>query len=200
MKIGVLGIQGAIQEHLSIPRKAGVEPSWVKDRKELDSVMALVMPGGESTTMIKLLKRFEMWETLRDRIEDGMPVLATCAGMILLSKTIENVVNQDSLGVLDISVKRNGYGRQINSFEVDLQIDEIGPEPFRAVFIRAPKIESICDEVRVLTSYEELPVLVRQGNVLAASFHPELTGDLRIHRYFLKMAEAAGQRIEKCAE
>jgi len=200
LKIGVLGIQGAIQEHLSILRKAGVEPSWVKDRKELDSVMALVMPGGESTTMIKLLKRFEMWETLRDRIEDGMPVLATCAGMILLSKTIENVVNQDSLGVLDISVKRNGYGRQINSFEVDLQIDEIGPEPFRAVFIRAPKIESICDEVRVLTSYEELPVLVRQGNVLAASFHPELTGDLRIHRYFLKMAEAAGQRIEKCAE
>ncbi|MDD2333895.1 MAG: pyridoxal 5'-phosphate synthase glutaminase subunit PdxT [Mesotoga sp.] len=200
MKIGVLGIQGAIQEHLSILRKAGVEPSWVKDRKELDSVMALVMPGGESTTMIKLLKRFEMWETLRDRIEDGMPVLATCAGMILLSKTIENVVNQDSLGVLDISVKRNGYGRQINSFEVDLQIDEIGPEPFRAVFIRAPKIESICDEVRVLTSYEELPVLVRQGNVLAASFHPELTGDLRIHRYFLKMAEEAGQRIEKCAE
>lgn len=200
MKIGVLGIQGAIQEHLSILRKAGVEPSWVKDRKELDSVTALVMPGGESTTMIKLLKRFEMWETLRDRIEDGMPVLATCAGMILLSKTIENVVNQDSLGVLDISVKRNGYGRQINSFEVDLQIDEIGPEPFRAVFIRAPKIESICDEVRVLTSYEELPVLVRQGNVLAASFHPELTGDLRIHRYFLKMAEAAGQRIEKCAE
>ncbi len=200
MKIGVLGIQGAIQEHLSILRKAGVEPSWVKDRKELDSVMALVMPGGESTTMIKLLKRFEMWETLKDRIEDGMPVLATCAGMILLSKTIENVVNQDSLGVLDISVKRNGYGRQINSFEVDLQIDEIGPEPFRAVFIRAPKIESICDEVRVLTSYEELPVLVRQGNVLAASFHPELTGDLRIHRYFLKMAEEAGQRIEKCAE
>ena len=113
MKIGVLGIQGAIQEHLSILRKAGVEPSWVKDRNELDSVEALVMPGGESTTMIKLLKRFEMWEALRNRIEDGMPVLATCAGMILLSKKIENVVNQDSLGVLDISVKRNGYGRQI---------------------------------------------------------------------------------------
>ncbi|CCU84849.1 glutamine amidotransferase [Mesotoga sp. HF07.pep.5.2.highcov] len=200
MKIGVLGIQGAIQEHLSILRKAGVEPSWVKDRNELDSVEALVMPGGESTTMIKLLKRFEMWEALRNRIEDGMPVLATCAGMILLSKKIENVVNQDSLGVLDISVKRNGYGRQINSFEVDLQIDEIGPEPFRAVFIRAPKIESIGDEVRVLTSYDGSPVLVRQNNMLAASFHPELTGDLRIHRYFLKMAEAAGQRIEKCAE
>ncbi|WP_289059841.1 pyridoxal 5'-phosphate synthase glutaminase subunit PdxT [uncultured Mesotoga sp.] len=200
MKIGVLGIQGAIQEHLSILRKTGVEPSWVKDRKELDSVEALVMPGGESTTMIKLLKRFEMWEALRNRIEDGMPVLATCAGMILLSKKIENVVNQDSLGVLDISVKRNGYGRQINSFEVDLQIDEIGPEPFRAVFIRAPKIESIGDEVRVLTSYDGSPVLVRQNNMLAASFHPELTGDLRIHRYFLKIAETGGQRIEKCAE
>jgi 5'-phosphate synthase pdxT subunit len=200
LKIGVLGIQGAIQEHLSILRKAGVEPSWVKDRKEIDSVDALVMPGGESTTMIKLLKRFEMWEALRNRIEGGMPVLATCAGMILLSRKIENVVNQDSLGVLDISVKRNGYGRQINSFEVDLQIDEIGPEPFRAVFIRAPKIESIGGEVRVLTSYDGSPVLVRQGNVLAASFHPELSGDLRIHRYFLKMAEAAGKRIEKCAE
>jgi 5'-phosphate synthase pdxT subunit len=200
LKIGVLGIQGAIQEHLSILRNAGVEPSWVKDRKELDSVEALVMPGGESTTMIKLLKRFEMWEALRNRIEDGMPVLATCAGMILLSKKIENVVNQDSLGVLDISVKRNGYGRQINSFEVDLQIDEIGPEPFRAVFIRAPKIESIGGEVRVLTSYDGSPVLVRQNNMLAASFHPELTGDLRIHRYFLKMVEAAGQSIEKCAE
>ncbi|RLL82088.1 glutamine amidotransferase [Mesotoga sp. H07pep.5.4] len=200
MKIGVLGIQGAIQEHLSILRNAGVEPSWVKDRKELDSVEALAMPGGESTTMIKLLKRFEMWEALRNRIEDGMPVLATCAGMILLSKKIENVVNQDSLGVLDISVKRNGYGRQINSFEVDLQIDEIGPEPFRAVFIRAPKIESIGGEVRVLTCYDGSPVLVRQNNMLAASFHPELTGDLRIHRYFLKMVEAAGQSIEKCAE
>ncbi len=200
MKIGVLGIQGAIQEHLSILRKTGVEPSWVKNRKELDSVEALVMPGGESTTMIKLLKRFEMWEILRNRIEDGMPVLATCAGMILLSRKIENVVNQDSLGVLDISVKRNGYGRQINSFEVDLQIDEIGPEPFRAVFIRAPKIESISGEVRVLTSYDGSPVLVRQGNVLAASFHPELTGDLRIHRYFLKMAEAAEKRIKECAE
>ncbi|WP_292598373.1 pyridoxal 5'-phosphate synthase glutaminase subunit PdxT [Mesotoga sp. UBA6090] len=200
MKIGVLGIQGAIQEHLSILRKTGVEPSWVKNRKELDSVEALVMPGGESTTMIKLLKRFEMWEILRNRIEDGMPVLATCAGMILLSRKIENVLNQDSLGVLDISVKRNGYGRQINSFEVDLQIDEIGPEPFRAVFIRAPKIESISGEVRVLTSYDGSPVLVRQGNVLAASFHPELTGDLRIHRYFLKMAEAAEKRIKECAE
>jgi len=200
LKIGVLGIQGAIQEHLSILRKTGVEPSWVKNRKELDSVEALVMPGGESTTMIKLLKRFEMWEILRNRIEDGMPVLATCAGMILLSRKIENVVNQDSLGVLDISVKRNGYGRQINSFEVDLQIDEIGPEPFRAVFIRAPKIESISGEVRVLTSYDGSPVLVRQGNVLAASFHPELTGDLRIHRYFLKMAEAAEKRIKECAE
>jgi len=200
LKIGVLGIQGAIQEHLSILRKTGVEPSWVKNRKELDSVEALVMPGGESTTMIKLLKRFEMWEILRNRIEDGMPVLATCAGMILLSRKIENVLNQDSLGVLDISVKRNGYGRQINSFEVDLQIDEIGPEPFRAVFIRAPKIESISGEVRVLTSYDGSPVLVRQGNVLAASFHPELTGDLRIHRYFLKMAEAAEKRIKECAE
>ncbi|HNU23402.1 glutamine amidotransferase [Mesotoga sp. Brook.08.YT.4.2.5.1] len=190
MKIGVLGIQGAIQEHLLALNSAGAEAIWVKDSKELSSVKALVMPGGESTTMIRLLKRFEMWELLKERLKSGMPAFATCAGMILLSKAIENVSNQDSLSALDISVKRNGYGRQINSFEADIQIDEIGAEPFRAVFIRAPKIESTGREVAVLASYDGSPVLVRQNRVIAASFHPELTDDLRIHKYFLEIAES----------
>ncbi|PNS35927.1 pyridoxal 5'-phosphate synthase glutaminase subunit PdxT [Mesotoga sp. B105.6.4] len=190
MKIGVLGIQGAIQEHLLALNSAGAEAIWVKDSKELSSVKALVMPGGESTTMIRLLKRFEMWELLEERLKSGMPAFATCAGMILLSKAIENVSNQDSLSALDISVKRNGYGRQINSFETDIQIDEIGTEPFRAVFIRAPKIESTGREVAVLASYDGSPVLVRQNRVIAASFHPELTDDLRIHKYFLEIAES----------
>ncbi|RAM59458.1 glutamine amidotransferase [Mesotoga sp. SC_4PWA21] len=190
MKIGVLGIQGAIQEHLLALNSAGAEAIWVKDSKELSSVKALVMPGGESTTMIRLLKRFEMWELLKERLKSGMPAFATCAGMILLSKAIENVSNQDSLSALDISVKRNGYGRQINSFEADIQIDEIGTEPFRAVFIRAPKIESTGREVAVLASYDGSPVLVRQNRVIAASFHPELTDDLRIHKYFLEIAES----------
>jgi 5'-phosphate synthase pdxT subunit len=190
LKIGVLGIQGAIQEHLLALNSAGAEAIWVKDSKELSSVKALVMPGGESTTMIRLLKRFEMWELLKERLKSGMPAFATCAGMILLSKAIENVSNQDSLSALDISVKRNGYGRQINSFEADIQIDEIGAEPFRAVFIRAPKIESTGREVAVLASYDGSPVLVRQNRVIAASFHPELTDDLRIHKYFLEIAES----------
>jgi 5'-phosphate synthase pdxT subunit len=190
LKIGVLGIQGAIQEHLLALNSAGAEAFWVKDSKELSSVKALVMPGGESTTMIRLLKRFEMWELLKERLKSGMPAFATCAGMILLSKAIENVSNQDSLSALDISVKRNGYGRQINSFEADIQIDEIGAEPFRAVFIRAPKIESTGREVAVLASYDGSPVLVRQNRVIAASFHPELTDDLRIHKYFLEIAES----------
>jgi len=190
LKIGVLGIQGAIQEHLLALNSAGAEAIWVKDSKELSSVKALVMPGGESTTMIRLLKRFEMWELLKERLKSGMPAFATCAGMILLSKAIENVSNQDSLSALDISVKRNGYGRQINSFEADIQIDEIGTEPFRAVFIRAPKIESTGREVAVLASYDGSPVLVRQNRVIAASFHPELTDDLRIHKYFLEIAES----------
>lgn len=190
MKIGVLGIQGAIQEHLLALNSAGAEAIWVKDSKELSSVKALVMPGGESTTMIRLLKRFEMWELLKERLKSGMPAFATCAGMILLSKAIENVSNQDSLSALDISVKRNGYGRQINSFEADIQIDEIGTEPFRAVFIRAPKIESTGREVAVLASYDGSPVLVRQNRVIASSFHPELTDDLRIHKYFLEIAES----------
>lgn len=189
MKIGVLGIQGDIQEHLAVIKKLSQEAIWVKDVPALDDVEALIMPGGESTTMIKLLKRFELWEPLRNRINEGMPTFATCAGMILLSKGIENYQYQDTLKLLDVIIERNGYGRQMNSFEADLYINYLGDVPFRAVFIRAPKIESVGESVEVLANYNGSPVLVRQNNIIAAAFHPELTDDLRLHRYFLQMVE-----------
>ncbi len=145
------------------------------------------MPGGESTTMTKLLKRFAIWEPLRERINSGMPVFATCAGMILLSKGIENYPAQDTLGVLDVTIERNGYGRQVDSFEADLYVSYFGDVPFRAVFIRAPKIATTGKEVEVMACFGGTPVLVRERNIMAASFHPELTDDVRLQRYFMDM-------------
>lgn len=142
--------------------------------------------GGESTTMIRLMKKYELWDALREAIASGLPVYATCAGMILLAREIINYPEQETLGVLDIAVERNGYGRQVASFETDLEIPAIGDTPFRAIFIRAPIIEKCGDSVEVLSTYKEKPVLVKQGKILASSFHPELTDDLRIHEYFVK--------------
>ncbi|ACR79514.1 pyridoxal 5'-phosphate synthase glutaminase subunit PdxT [Kosmotoga olearia] len=186
MKIGVLGIQGDIQEHLRMIEKTGNEPLWVKSTSELAEVSGLIMPGGESTTMIRLMKKYELWDALREAIASGLPVYATCAGMILLAREIINYPEQETLGVLDIAVERNGYGRQVASFETDLEIPAIGDTPFRAIFIRAPIIEKCGDSVEVLSTYKEKPVLVKQGKILASSFHPELTDDLRIHEYFVK--------------
>jgi 5'-phosphate synthase pdxT subunit len=186
LKIGVLGIQGDIQEHLRMIEKTGNEPLWVKSTSELAEVSGLIMPGGESTTMIRLMKKYELWDALREAIASGLPVYATCAGMILLAREIINYPEQETLGVLDIAVERNGYGRQVASFETDLEIPAIGDTPFRAIFIRAPIIEKCGDSVEVLSTYKEKPVLVKQGKILASSFHPELTDDLRIHEYFVK--------------
>lgn len=186
MKIGVLGIQGAIQEHLRMIERTGNEPLWVKSTSELAKVSGLIMPGGESTTMIRLMKKYELWDALREAIVSGLPVYATCAGMILLAREIVNYPDQETLGVLDVVVERNGYGRQVASFETDLDIPVIGDEPFRAIFIRAPIIEKCGENVEILSTYKEKPVLVKQGKILATSFHPELTDDLRIHEYFVK--------------
>jgi len=186
LRIGVLGIQGDIQEHLRAINRIGHEPVWVKDVPTLESVDALAMPGGESTTMTKLLKRFGIWDTLRERIVDGLPVFATCAGMILLSEGVENYPAQDTLRVLDVTIERNGYGRQANSFEADLYMNYLGDVPFRAIFIRAPKISSIGEGVEVLANYNGVPVLVRHKSIMAASFHPELTSDFRLHMYFIE--------------
>lgn len=185
MKIGVLGIQGDIQEHLRMIEKIGHEAIWVKRPEQLEKISGLIMPGGESTTMIKLMKRFAVWEPLYQMLLNGFPVYGTCAGLVLLASEIENYPEQDSLKALPVKVERNGYGRQVDSFEVELEIPAIGANPFNAVFIRAPIIVEWDKSVEVLSTYKNTPVLVRYGNILASSFHPELTDDGRIHRYFI---------------
>ncbi|OAA30629.1 glutamine amidotransferase [Kosmotoga arenicorallina S304] len=185
MKIGVLGIQGDIQEHLRMIERLGHEVIWVKRPEQLEKISGLIMPGGESTTMIKLMKRFEVWEPLYQMLQNGFPVYGTCAGLVLLAYEIENYPDQDSLKALPVRVERNGYGRQVDSFEVELEIPAIGANSFNAVFIRAPIIVDWDKSVEVLSIYKNAPVLVRYGNILASSFHPELTDDVRIHRYFI---------------
>ena len=189
MKIGVLGLQGDVREHVRAVEGASGTAVVVKRSEEVASVDALILPGGESTTIGKLLDRFELLESIRDRVREGMPVYGTCAGMILLANDIEG--REDAphrIGGLDATVVRNGYGRQVDSFEADLDVTGLDA-PFRAVFIRAPVVTKLGDDVEVLASVEDRPVLVRQGHVLASSFHPEMTGDGRIHEMFLDMAK-----------
>ncbi len=183
--VGVLALQGDVREHLAILSDLGAQTRPVRTPDELDSVEALVIPGGESTTIGKLAIRFGLFEPLRSRIESGMPVYGTCAGLIVLSSAITEG-DQPLLGVLDVVVKRNAFGRQNESFEADLEVSGL-EAPFRAVFIRAPWIEKTGAEVEVLASVENHPVMVRQGAIMASSFHPELTGDPRIHRMFIEM-------------
>lgn len=188
MKVGVLGLQGDVREHLTALGSAGSTATVVKRPDELASVDALVLPGGESTTIGKLLDRFELLQPLRERVRSGMPLYGTCAGMILMATDIAG--REDAphrLGVMDMAVRRNAYGRQIDSFEADLTVAGFD-EPFRAVFIRAPAVERVGDDVEVLASCDDQPVLVRQGHMMASSFHPEMTGDPRIHQLFVAMA------------
>jgi len=192
MKIGVLAFQGDFQRHYELLISMGADVRYIRSANELEEVGALVLPGGESTTIGKLLVRFEMMEPLRARIEAGMPVFGTCAGAILLAKEIEGS-SQDRVGVMNIRVARNAYGRQIESFEADLQIDSMKGEPMRAVFIRAPIITEIGANVEVVVNFEGSPVVVRQGALLATTFHPELTGDNRLHRLFLDLATTPAQ-------
>ncbi|ACB08819.1 MULTISPECIES: pyridoxal 5'-phosphate synthase glutaminase subunit PdxT [unclassified Thermotoga] len=188
MKIGVLGVQGDVREHVEALHKLGVETLIVKLPEQLDMVDGLILPGGESTTMIRILKEMDMDEKLVERINNGLPVFATCAGVILLAKRIENY-SQEKLGVLDITVERNAYGRQVESFETFVEIPAVGKDPFRAIFIRAPRIVETGKNVEILATYDYDPVLVKEGNILACTFHPELTDDLRLHRYFLEMVK-----------
>jgi 5'-phosphate synthase pdxT subunit len=187
VKIGVLGLQGDFREHARALEVAGAAAVVVRRPEELDGVDGLVVPGGESTTIGKLLDRFGILAPLRGRIEDGMPVYGTCAGLILMASEIEGP--QDAphrLGVMDIAVRRNGYGRQVDSFETDLEIEGLD-HPYRAVFIRAPVVERAGDDVEVLASVDGKPVLLRQGRKLASTFHPEMTGDNRVHAMFVEM-------------
>jgi 5'-phosphate synthase pdxT subunit len=189
MKIGVLGLQGDVREHVRALESAGATPVVVKYPYEIADVDAMVVPGGESTTIGKLLDRFGLLQPLSARAGSGMPVYGTCAGAILLARDIVGREEaQHRIPLMDIGVRRNAYGRQIDSFETDLDISGL-LEPFRAVFIRAPVIETSGRDVEVLAEHEGKPVLVRQGHLLASTFHPEMTGDDRVHKLFVEMME-----------
>jgi pyridoxal 5'-phosphate synthase pdxT subunit len=184
MKVGILGLQGDVREHARAIDTSGGTPVIVKRAHELESVDALILPGGESTTIGKLLARFELLDLLVQRARSGMPVYGTCAGLILMARSITG--EQDAphrLNLMNVSVRRNAYGRQVDSFETDLTVGDI--DAFRAVFIRAPVIEEVGADVEVLAVHDGHAVMVRQGPMLASSFHPELTGDSRLHAYFL---------------
>jgi len=186
VKVGVLALQGAFREHREVLDALGVDAVEVRDPQALDTVEAVVLPGGESTTIGKLLLSSELRDPLHERLRDGMPALATCAGLIVLARQVlDGRADQEPLGVVDAAVRRNGYGRQLQSFEADLEVAGAGGGPFRGVFIRAPVIESVGDGVEVLAEHESHPVLVRDRHVWASTFHPELAGDLRIHQLFL---------------
>ena len=182
--VGVLALQGAFREHVAAVASLGATAREVRQLKDIEGIDALIIPGGESTTMGKLLNEWNMLEPLRQRILDGMPVYGSCAGLILLCREIENS-DQPRLGVLDATVRRNAFGRQVDSFETDLNIPEIGADPIPAVFIRAPVITGVGAGVTVLAEVKGQAVAVRQNNILATSFHPELTPDTRMHSYFL---------------
>lgn len=184
-RIGVLALQGDVAEHLRLLEQAGARAVRVRTRSELARVDGLVLPGGESTTIVKLAAAFDMLEPLRTTIKNGLPVFGSCAGMILLAdRIVDGIEGQETIGGLDVVVKRNAFGRQVDSFETNLTFagDDL---PLCAVFIRAPEVASIGPDVEVLGCVDERIVAVRQGGLLATSFHPELTGDDRVHRYFV---------------
>lgn len=183
--VGVLALQGDVVEHMRALEASGARASSVKTRAELEAVAALVVPGGESTTVIRLLERFGLDEPLVARVRAGMPFWGTCMGMIVAACEVAGG-EQRTLGLIDITVRRNAFGRQIASEEVPLAIPVLGAEPFPAIFIRAPWIERAGPGVQVLASHRGHGVFVRHDNVLATSFHPELTGDARIHAYFIR--------------
>lgn len=187
MKIGVLAIQGDYEAHGRMLERLGVEPVFVRTPADLEGLRGLILPGGESSTHMKVMAEEGLLEAIRKFASDGGAFFGTCAGTILLAREIHNP-EQASLGLLDASVLRNGYGRQLAS-DVHYGASKIKDEPLEMVFIRAPIIESVGDGVRVLAEYEGHPVLVEQGRVLAATFHPELTDDTSIHERFLKMAK-----------
>jgi len=192
VKIGVLALQGDVREHIQSLSDCGVDALAVKTKQEIESISALVIPGGESTTISKLARSFDLFDVLKDRIRNGMPTYGSCAGMILLANKVEDAIDgQESFGGINMVVRRNAFGRQVDSFETDLKFKGITEPKVRAVFIRAPWVESVGSEVEVLAEITDSfgvnhPVAVRQANLLATSFHPELTGDNRVHRFFVE--------------
>jgi 5'-phosphate synthase pdxT subunit len=187
MKVGVLALQGAFREHREVLDALGVEAVEVRVPQALDGVEALVLPGGESTTISKLLVTSQLLDPLRARLADGMPTLATCAGLIVLAHDVlDGRDDQQLLDVIDVTVRRNGYGTQLQSFEADLDVRGLTGGAFPGVFIRAPLVERVGQRVAVLAEHDHHPVLIRDGHVWGSTFHPELSGDLRLHQRFLE--------------
>jgi len=188
LRIGVLALQGAFREHKLMLESCGAEVVEVRSPEQLDDVSGLIIPGGESTTIGKMMVRWGLLEKIRERYAAGMGIYGTCAGMILLAKDIVGS-DQPRLDLMDIRVKRNAFGRQRESFEADLVVPEFGPEPLRAVFIRAPYVEAAGPAVQVLARVNDKIVIARQGRLLVTAFHPELTHSDQVHRYFMKMLQ-----------
>jgi pyridoxal 5'-phosphate synthase pdxT subunit len=199
LTIGVLALQGDVREHLHVLRAAGAQAVPVRRPDELGGIDGLVLPGGESTTIVKLARTFDLLEPLRKRISDGLPVFGSCAGMILLAdRLVGGPEGQETFGGIDVTVRRNAFGRQVDSFEADLAVDGLEGGPLHAVFIRAPWVESVGPAATPLATVNAGPaagkvVVVRQGQLLATSFHPELTGDGRMHAYFCDMVGDSGR-------
>jgi 5'-phosphate synthase pdxT subunit len=191
--IGVLALQGDVVEHVAAMRRAGADAIPVKTATELERVDGLIIPGGESTTVMKLLDRFGLAQPIVRRVKNGMPLWGTCMGMIVVAHDVVEL-QQPTLDLIDISVRRNAFGRQNDSAEVELPIAVLGAQPFPAIFIRAPWIERVGPQVELLAERGGYGVMVRQGNVLGTSFHPELTQDARVHGFFLKMVRESAEK------
>jgi 5'-phosphate synthase pdxT subunit len=191
VKIGVLALQGAVAEHIQMLSALGAEAVPVRLPSELDSLDALIIPGGESTTISKLLTDYGLMGPIRRLAKKGLPIFGTCAGLVLLAKKVSNL-RMESISVMDIEVQRNAFGRQVDSFEADLKIPALHNGSFHGVFIRAPIIEKVERDVEVLCQLNGKPVAVRQGKMIGCVFHPELTDDLRLHKYFLDIVAGDG--------
>ena len=201
LKVGVLALQGDVREHVRALEAVGAQPSRVRRPAELAAVDALIIPGGESTTIAKLAVTFELMEPLRNRIAAGLPTYGSCAGMILLAdRILDGPPDQETIGGIDVTVRRNAFGRQVDSFEEPVEVDDIDGGPFHAVFIRAPWVEQVGAEAHALGTAAGKVVAVRQGHLLATSFHPELTGDTRMHRYFCELARRTMDREHAVSE
>jgi 5'-phosphate synthase pdxT subunit len=188
VKIGVLAMQGAFLEHEKVLIDLGIDVIEVRKSEDLEDIDGLVIPGGESTAIGKMMEKYGLMEIIKEKCKAGLPVFGTCAGMILLSKEVDKgLPGQPLLGALSIVADRNAFGRQIDSFEQDLSIPELGDKPFKGIFIRAPLVKKTMNGVKVLCKIGDRPVAVREGNVLATAFHPELTDDSRLHNYFIDM-------------
>ena len=201
MKIGIIGLQGAVSEHIEAVKRAmlklGIkgEAIWVGGPEQLEGINGIIIPGGESTTIGRLMLTTGLFEKVKRKAAGGTPILGTCAGLITLAKRGDKQVmrtKQPLLGLMDMSVIRNAFGRQRESFEVDLEIPILGEEPLRAVFIRAPAVEEVWGDAKALAKFQDKIVAVTQGNIIAVAFHPELTPDTRLHEYFLKMCQNKG--------